>query len=402
MPRTRRLPRFAGWWGHDPATRFLMAPDFKPAPGADGWQLSNPPILAMAPLAASLAHFAAVGLPALRQKSVALTGYFERLVQARARGPGRNHHARRAGSTRCRVVAASGRPVARSCACRLRRPAAALDPAGLARARRDPRRTGAVLQQLRRRLALRGRAARRTRGVKRPVTILGAGLSGALMAIYLARQGRQVQVFERRPDLRKVDMDAGRSINLALADRGIHALRAAGVFDDVAPLLIPMRGRTLHALDGSLTFAPYGQRPHEVIHSVSRPGLNRVLLDHARRQLRHRAALPAGGAEARFRARRTRPARRSLGRHVHAGARATDRRGRRRLGRASCHDRPARHPRGRGHARARLQGAHAAGRTRRLAPHRAPRAAHLAARRLHADRAAEHRRQLHGDAVPGR
>ncbi len=51
--------------------------------------------------------------------------------------------------------------------------------------------------------------------MKRPVTILGAGLSGALMAIYLARQGRQVQVFERRPDLRKVDMDAGRSINLA-------------------------------------------------------------------------------------------------------------------------------------------------------------------------------------------
>ena len=103
------------------------------------------------------------------------------------------------------------------------------------------------------------------------------------MAIYLARQGRQVQVFERRPDLRKVDMDAGRSINLALADRGIHALRAAGVYEDVAPLLIPMRGRTLHALDGSLTFAPYGQRPHEVIYSVSRPGLNRVLLDHAQR-----------------------------------------------------------------------------------------------------------------------
>jgi len=120
--------------------------------------------------------------------------------------------------------------------------------------------------------------------VKRPVTILGAGLSGALMAIYLARQGRQVQVYERRPDLRKVDMDAGRSINLALADRGIHALRAAGVFEDVEPLLIPMRGRTLHAPDGSLTFAPYGQRPQEVIHSVSRPGLNRVLLDHAQRR----------------------------------------------------------------------------------------------------------------------
>jgi kynureninase len=80
------LPRFAGWWGHDPATRFLMAPEFRPASGADGWQLSNPPILALAPVAASLEHFAAVGLPALRQKSVALTNYFERLVQARLGG----------------------------------------------------------------------------------------------------------------------------------------------------------------------------------------------------------------------------------------------------------------------------------------------------------------------------
>jgi kynureninase len=84
--RDSNLPRLAGWWGHDPASRFLMAPEFRPAPGADGWQLSNPPILAMAPLAASLEHFAAVGLPALRRKSVELTGYFERLVQQRLAG----------------------------------------------------------------------------------------------------------------------------------------------------------------------------------------------------------------------------------------------------------------------------------------------------------------------------
>jgi kynureninase len=84
--RDSGLPRLAGWWGHDPASRFMMGPDFRPTPGADGWQLSNPPILAMAPLAASLEHFAAAGLPALRRKSVELTGYCARLVQQRLAG----------------------------------------------------------------------------------------------------------------------------------------------------------------------------------------------------------------------------------------------------------------------------------------------------------------------------
>jgi kynurenine 3-monooxygenase len=115
------------------------------------------------------------------------------------------------------------------------------------------------------------------------VTILGAGLSGALMSIFLARNARKVVLYERRPDLRKVDMDAGRSINLALAARGIEALKEAGVFEEVEPLLIPMRGRMLHDLDGRQSFVPYGQRPHEIIFSVSRPGLNGVLLDHAQR-----------------------------------------------------------------------------------------------------------------------
>jgi kynurenine 3-monooxygenase len=114
-----------------------------------------------------------------------------------------------------------------------------------------------------------------------PVTVVGAGLAGTLLAILLARRGHRVRLYERQDDMRRVELDAGRSINLALAARGIRALELAGVMEQVRPLLIPMPGRMRHDLNGDLTFVPYGQRPAEVIYSVSRPGLNCLLLDAA-------------------------------------------------------------------------------------------------------------------------
>jgi kynurenine 3-monooxygenase len=114
-------------------------------------------------------------------------------------------------------------------------------------------------------------------------TLLGAGLSGSLMAILLARRGVPVRLLERRPDPRLVHQSAGRSINLALAERGIHALKTAGMFTAIESLLIPMRGRCVHDLSGATQLVAYGQREREVIYSISRPGLNEALLNYAGR-----------------------------------------------------------------------------------------------------------------------
>jgi kynurenine 3-monooxygenase len=103
-----------------------------------------------------------------------------------------------------------------------------------------------------------------------------------MLAVYLARQGHEVTLYESRPDLRTTDLDSGRSINLALATRGIVPLIDIGVIERVDAITIPMRGRMIHAVgDPTPDLQPYGSKPHEVIHSVSRSDLNGILLDAA-------------------------------------------------------------------------------------------------------------------------
>jgi kynurenine 3-monooxygenase len=116
------------------------------------------------------------------------------------------------------------------------------------------------------------------------VSIVGAGLAGALLAVLLARRGFAVTLYERRPDPRQAAPERGRSINLALAARGIAALERAGVMARISPLTIEMRGRMVHEPSGAVALQPYGQRAHEVIYSVGRADLNRVLIEEA---LRH-------------------------------------------------------------------------------------------------------------------
>src|ERR1700684_3061879 len=116
------------------------------------------------------------------------------------------------------------------------------------------------------------------------ITLVGAGLTGPLLGISLAQRGFPVQIFERRPDMRRTRASAGRSINLAVSTRGIHALREANLWDQMSRIIIPMKGRMMHSLAGELTFQPYGKNDTEVINSISRADLNVALTSAAEAQ----------------------------------------------------------------------------------------------------------------------
>ncbi len=114
-------------------------------------------------------------------------------------------------------------------------------------------------------------------------TIVGAGLVGSLWAVYLSKAGYKVTIVERRPDIRKAEISAGKSINLALSTRGWKALDTVGVGDEIRKIAIAMPGRMMHDLKGNLTYQPYGKEG-QAIYSVSRGGVNAKMMDIAEKQ----------------------------------------------------------------------------------------------------------------------
>lgn len=113
---------------------------------------------------------------------------------------------------------------------------------------------------------------------KNETVIIGAGLVGSLLSVYLCKRGYKVKIYERRSDMRKADLVAGRSINLALSDRGIKALEEVVLMEEIRKICIPMHGRFMHNADGSTAYQPYGKEG-QYINSVSRAQLNCKLMD---------------------------------------------------------------------------------------------------------------------------
>src|SRR5204862_2176822 len=114
--------------------------------------------------------------------------------------------------------------------------------------------------------------------------LIGSGLAGGLLAAYMGRRGYDVDLYERRADPREGNLIGGRSINLALSTRGIHALEKLGIADEVLRNAIPMRGRMIHDKSGDLHFAPYDRDPNKHINSIGRAALNTSVIEAA---LRH-------------------------------------------------------------------------------------------------------------------
>src|ERR1700746_1829970 len=113
--------------------------------------------------------------------------------------------------------------------------------------------------------------------------LIGSGLAGSLLAAYLGRRGYDVDLYERRADPREGNIVGGRSINLAISTRGIHALEQIGIADEALRHAIPMHGRMIHDKSGALHFSPYDVDPKKCINSIGRAALNTTVIEAAQR-----------------------------------------------------------------------------------------------------------------------
>lgn len=111
------------------------------------------------------------------------------------------------------------------------------------------------------------------------ILVIGAGLCGSLLALRMAQRGYRVTLMEKRPDPRFIEIDSGRSINLAFSDRGMQGIKLVGLKGKIEPMCIPMRGRIIHDTEGNVFLSPYSGRDHEYINSISRSDLNKLLLN---------------------------------------------------------------------------------------------------------------------------
>ena len=119
------------------------------------------------------------------------------------------------------------------------------------------------------------------RDQKKNIIIAGAGLVGSLLAIILRKRGHEVHIFEKRPDMRTETLDGGRSINLVVTSRGINALETVDIWKEVKQITVPVIGRMMHSKDEQLTYQPYGRDESECNYSISRGGLNKLLMTEA-------------------------------------------------------------------------------------------------------------------------
>lgn len=113
------------------------------------------------------------------------------------------------------------------------------------------------------------------------MTIIGSGLAGTLLSLYMAKRGYEVELFEARPDIRTEKNDKGRSINLALSCRGMTGLAGIGLMSDVEKIMVPMRARAIHMQDGQIQYQAFGRHANEYINAILRSELNRLLLNNA-------------------------------------------------------------------------------------------------------------------------